>query len=178
MNLSLVPHPANPSDAITDVLVTADRDRFGINCSFRAVGRRDEVRWPPELPKGFSDELWKHTCFEAFAGIPGHESYVEINLSPSRRWATYYFDGYRSGMRRAGGSPHWYFLTYQSITTVMAGFSLPELDPALEWEVGLSAVIETLDGSRNYFALAHPPGNPDFHNRDCFTLRLPPPPRV
>lgn len=177
MSLHLVPHPANPSDAITDVMAIAHRHSFGISLAFRAMGRRDDVRWPMQLPIGFSDELWKHTCFEAFVGMPGEPGYVEINLSPSRRWAAYQFDGYRQGMRRAAGAPHWYLLSYQFNTTVMAGFSLPELDPGQDWDIGLSAVIETLDGSRNYYALGHPPGNPDFHNRDCFTLRLPAPPR-
>ena len=46
--------------------------------------------------------------------------------------------------------------------------------PEGEWQVGLSAVIEAKDGSRSYWALAHPPGKPDFHHRDCFALRLPP----
>jgi hypothetical protein len=38
--------------------------------------------------------------------------------------------------------------------------------------VGLSAVIEEVDGSKSYWALRHPPGQPDFHHRDCFALRL------
>jgi hypothetical protein len=41
------------------------------------------------------------------------------------------------------------------------------------WRVGLSAVIEAKDGSFGYWALAHPPGRPDFHHDDCFALELP-----
>ena len=33
-------------------------------------------------------------------------------------------------------------------------------------------VIETVDGERSYWALAHPAGQPDFHHRDSFTLAL------
>ena len=30
------------------------------------------------------DGLWRHTCFEAFVGIPGAEPYYEFNFSPWR----------------------------------------------------------------------------------------------
>jgi len=42
-------------------------------------------------------------------------------------------------------------------------------------EVGISAVIEELDGTKSYWALAHPPGAPDFHHPTCFAATLPPP---
>lgn len=42
-------------------------------------------------------------------------------------------------------------------------------------QIGLSAVIEEMDGTKSYWALAHPAGKPDFHHPDCFTLELPPP---
>ncbi len=38
--------------------------------------------------------------------------------------------------------------------------------------LGLSAVIEQTDGTKSYWALAHPPGKPDFHHRDCFAHQL------
>jgi hypothetical protein len=40
--------------------------------------------------------------------------------------------------------------------------------------LNLSAVIERRNGSRSYWALAHPKSNrPDFHTRDCFVAKLP-----
>ena len=41
------------------------------------------------------------------------------------------------------------------------------------WRLGLSAVIEETGGRLSYWALAHPPGKPDFHHSDCFALELP-----
>jgi hypothetical protein len=41
--------------------------------------------------------------------------------------------------------------------------------------LGLSAVIEEANGRLSYWALAHPPGKPDFHHSDCFALELPAP---
>jgi hypothetical protein len=42
--------------------------------------------------------------------------------------------------------------------------SLPWLAGADRWRVGLTAVVEARDGSLSYWALAHPPGKPDFHS--------------
>ena len=40
--------------------------------------------------------------------------------------------------------------------------------------MGLCAVIEEKDGTKSYWALAHPPGDkPDFHDPACFALELP-----
>ena len=41
-------------------------------------------------------------------------------------------------------------------------------------QLGLSAVLEEKDGTKSYWALAHPPGDkPDFHDPDCFAAQLP-----
>jgi hypothetical protein len=42
------------------------------------------------------------------------------------------------------------------------------------WHLGLSAIVEDTNGGKSYWALAHPPGKPDFHHADCFTLELSP----
>lgn len=41
--------------------------------------------------------------------------------------------------------------------------------------VGISAVIEKTDGTKSYWALAHPEGKPDFHHPACFAGTLEPP---
>ena len=40
------------------------------------------------------------------------------------------------------------------------------------WRLGLSAIIEETSGHRSYWALAHPPGKPDFHHHDCFAVEV------
>jgi hypothetical protein len=52
----------------------------------------------------------------------------------------------------------------------------PRLQHDTAWLAGLCAVIEEADGTISYWALAHPPGAPDFHHPDCFVLELPPAP--
>ncbi|MFC7497623.1 hypothetical protein ACFQRC_00110 [Enterovirga sp. GCM10030262] len=49
---------------------------------------------------------------------------------------------------------------------------VPDLLPDMPWQLGLSAVIEETNGRKSYWALAHPPGDPDFHHEDCFALEL------
>ena len=43
------------------------------------------------------------------------------------------------------------------------------LSPA---SVSLAAIIQEEDGAMSYWALAHPPGEPNFHHPDCFVARL------
>lgn len=62
-------------------------------------------------------------------------------------------------------------IRYQDVTFELA--KEPDLDPALGWDIGLSAVIEEIDGTKSYWALAHPDGPPDFHDPTCFIARLP-----
>ena len=52
-----------------------------------------------ESSKERQDNLWKHTCFEAFFARPDSEQYWELNVAPSGHWNLYQFDGYRSGGR-------------------------------------------------------------------------------
>jgi len=48
----------------------------------------------------------------------------------------------------------------------------PGILPEATTKLGLSAVIEEADGTKSFWALAHPPGRPDFHHPDCFALTL------
>jgi hypothetical protein len=45
---------------------------------------------------------------------------------------------------------------------------LSSLPKDVPWRLGLSAVIEEMSGRKSYWALAHPPGKPDFHHADGF----------
>lgn len=114
-----------------------------------------------------------HTCFEAFIQPAGQAGYTELNLSPSGRWATYQFDWHRAGMRDAVAVPT---LAWQS-PTLTASVELADM-AAADWRLGLTVVVEATDGSKSFWALAHPAGPPDFHNADCFVARLPAPDRA
>lgn len=120
---------------------------------------------------GRENGLWRSTCFEVFAGLSDGR-YAEFNVSPSKQWAAYMFEGYREGMRDLDGSA-------DVIRVEQTSDSL-EVHAFLNWSdwprsrrVALSAVIEDVDGGISYWALTHPTGKPDFHHPDAFALVFP-----
>ena len=131
---------------------------------------------PPRAPSARADELWRHTCLEAFVGTAGHPGYYEFNLAPSSQWAAYRFDGYREGMAAAeAGNPK--VATEATadrftLRAVLALDALPGLARDAPWRLALSAVIEQTDGLKSYWALAHPPGRADFHHADGFSHEI------
>lgn len=175
---SLVPHPTSrPTIEKVEALIWRDNGHFEID--FRVFGSPLRAKLPVWEGPERADELWRTTCFEAFIKPQGSETYFELNLAPSGRWAAYRFDSYRSGMRPAGieGRPDPDILLYDGIWVQDATFDFsgePELDPARTWQIGLSAVVEEQDGTKSYWALEHGAGPPDFHNAACFAYWLPP----
>src|SRR4029453_14125307 len=104
--------------------------------------------------------------FEAFARATSGSGYLELNLSPSTAWAAYRFEDYRVGMAPAEGvgDPGIVLAPDGDGFDLSAAVVLPGLPANAPWRVGLSAVIEERDGHTSYWALAHPPGRPDFHH--------------
>jgi hypothetical protein len=137
---------------------------------FHLFGDLTKLAIPSPVIEQRSDRLWEHSCFEVFLADPAGQ-YTEVNLSPSSEWASYRFDSYRNGMQEAWLAP------YPHIETAPGRLSLVcylELRALRYWPtaIALSAVIEEKDGTKSYWALRHPPGEPDFHHPDCFALTL------
>jgi len=144
------------------------------------TGKTAGVRLPPIAPPVRAEELWQCTCFEAFIRCPASDSYYEFNFAPSTQWAAYQFDGYRSGMREAGGvsAPPIAIKASAALFRLQASLELEQLASLpreATWQLGLSALIEDTNGGKSYWALAHPPGKPDFHHPDCFAHEISPP---
>ena len=146
-----------------------------LHLRYRVEGH-DRLVVPPFAGLGRADELWRTTCFELFLQAPGDTGYIEYNLSPSGRWAAYEFTDYRSGRRELslGQEPMGELargerlLVYDVRLTALA-------PPQPRWTAGLSAVLEEDGGAKSFWALAHPPGRPDFHHPACFALGIGPP---
>jgi hypothetical protein len=128
-----------------------------------------------------ADELWKHTCFEAFiASASAGDDYRELNFSPSTEWAAYSFERYRKGMARVPLSAAPRIEVTQSGTQlvmdalVTAPGLLPESwrAPEAKLRIALSAVIEDASGRITYWALKHAPDKPDFHHAAGFILEV------
>jgi len=166
-------HPDSRCVAATHVEADIARPRPGsLILSYVVSGRIGDLRMPPIVAAARADELWRHTCFEAFVRPSTGSAYYEFNFSPSTRWAAYQFSSYRSGMRVATeiAAPRIEVRSNAESYTLQAALELDGL--SLPWRIGLSAALEEINGRKSYWALAHPPGKADFHHADCFALEL------
>jgi hypothetical protein len=181
MRQALKLHPDSRTDVVNSVEVEVERtNRGNLVLDFQVTGSITDILLPVKTEPVRTDELWRHTCFEAFVRTNARAGYCEFNFSPATQWAGYRFSGYREGM-----SPIAELQTMPGRTRIEAGRLrvgfvadleyLPEFEGGRSGMLGLSAVIEEISGNTSYWALAHPQGKPDFHHADSFTLDLPPP---
>jgi len=145
---------------------------------YSVTGTIGDLRLPPTGAPARAQELWQHTCFEAFVRAPPSTAYYEFNFAPSMQWAAYRFSAYRHEMSVAEDvdGPRIEAQSrgelYRLSVSLNLG-ALSSLPSNASWRLGLSAVIEDASGGKSYWALAHPPGKPDFHHPDCFACELP-----
>ncbi len=120
---------------------------------------------PARAPSVRTDNLWQATCFEIFWQPLGATAYREFNLSPSGRWAAYDFDAFRAGMRDAPVQGIALACSHSDGALVLTATIAADLPtPA---QVALNAIVEHADGGLQYWALAFPPGKPEFHSEAC-----------
>lgn len=178
MQLNLVPHPQMPpSDPNFKVWVNVDHaGALGVVAStnlwfgISAPASRFVVPESLENPRR-ADDLWQTTCFEAFLRSPGEDSYREWNFAPSGEWAAYDFTSHRVGRTDAEVADP-YIRVEDNLTWWAIGATIG-VDAAVPWLLGLSAILEERDGTKSYWALAHPASEkPDFHDPECFAARL------
>jgi hypothetical protein len=178
MRQALKLHPDSLSFATTDIEVDVARPRAGsLVLYYFVTGKISDLRMPPVIPGGHADELWRHTCFEAFIRGSQDEDYYEFNFAPSTQSAAYWFSSYRSGMRVATeiSAPRIELQSDSGLYTLQASLDLDQassLRRDAAWCLGLSAVLEETSGRKSYWALAHPPGKPDFHHSVCFAHEI------
>ena len=178
MHFALVSHPAAPPAAKPfEVWATVDHAASlgpvaTTNIWFGVGAPADRFVIPAVVEPERADGLWQSTCFEAFLRAAGGESYREWNFAPAGNWAAYDFASYRDGMAAPEVRSPPYIRMEDNLTWWGVGATIA-VDAGTEWRLGLSAVLEEKDGTKSYWALAHPPGDkPDFHHADCFAARL------
>lgn len=177
MQFSLKPHPSTlPADPTFKVWATVDHAASlgpiaTTNIWFGVSAPADRFVIPPIAEPWRADELWRTTCFEAFVAPAGGDSYREWNFAPRGNWAAYDFTGYREGMAKADVRSPPYIRMEDNFTWWTVGATIA-VAADQNWDFALSAVLEEKDGTKSYWALAHPPEKPDFHSRDCFIATL------
>jgi hypothetical protein len=168
-------HPVSACAAVRAIEVSAIPTASGaLTLSYRLHGDPADISIPEPVPPAAADDLWQHTCLEAFVAAAGDDGYREFNFSPAGLWANYRFTACRERDPDflPPAAPR---IVFQRCTD---GFRLDawlgsKLLPASgKLNIGLTAVIKTRDGGRSYWALAHCAAQPDFHLRQSFSLTL------
>src|SRR5262245_48998951 len=99
MRRSLRLHPLSRCSAVTEIGVEISHPRSdSLMLSYAMSGRIGDVALPAVQTPGRADELWRHTCCEAFLRASNGSGYYEFNFAPSTQWAAYRFTSYRAGM--------------------------------------------------------------------------------
>ena len=172
--VKLIAHPSisyTPIEELTcDVHFLENGD---LQLSYKLNAEISQIELPmPKSPEA-CDNLWQHTCFEAFVAKEGEPVYYEFNFSPSSQWAAYAFTDYREQTDWQAQNPQVKIqLSSQQLklTATIKAADLPA--QGSELQLSITAVIEDSDGKLSYWALTHPSESPDFHHRDGFTLRI------
>ena len=168
-------HPASPCAAVRAIEASAIVTASGaLALSYRLQGDPEKIRIPAPVPPAAADDLWQHTCLEAFVAAADDAGYREFNFSPAGLWANYRFTACRERDPDflPPAAPH---IAFQRCAD---GFRLDACSPrncsrqATHLNIGLTAVIEARDGGKSYWALAHCAAQPDFHLRQSFSLTL------
>jgi hypothetical protein len=155
--------------------VSVHLERAGDELRFRYRVEGNGVKHVPFGAGSRRDELWKTTCFEFFLGRPDESGYFEVNMATSGDWNVYAFDSYREGMRRVEGvkiSPLQSVHSGGADLELTGRLSLVEFPLVGPVVLGATAVVEYLDGTKDYWALAHKGEKPDFHVRDSFIAKV------
>lgn len=174
--LPLAPHPSTPGEAVRRAVASVEWvNPESLRFEYVLEADEERIRIPPQAAGAArADELWAHTCFEAFIGLPGSLRYLELNFSPSGRWAAYRFDSYRQGRAPAlDSTPRLALRRGEGRVELEAVVdSCPILSGSGPLRIALSMVVEDREGRLSYWALRHPPGRPDFHHPESFSLVL------
>jgi hypothetical protein len=175
-SFSLIPFPS--SGLLPPVTITGTISRrsnilsigYALLCPPAALA----IPAPADVPAR-RNGLWEETCFELFLGVKNSDHYWEVNLSPSGHWNVYRFTSYRQGMEEEPAFASLPFDVHMHPDTLRLSLEL-NLDEIIQagqaLQVGVSAVIKTIDGRITYWALTHPGPQADFHRRDSFVVEL------
>jgi hypothetical protein len=175
-SFSLIPFHA---PEIPNISITGDisLQNHIVTLDYTLSGKTEDVFLPsPSTNPSRKDELWKTTCFEFFQAVKDQPQYWEFNMSPSGDWNVYHMDAYRRiGFREETSIQRLPFEVWNESSAFHLKVLVdlhPILRPNQSLEFGITAVIQTTDRNKTYWALSHPAPAADFHLRESFILEL------
>ena len=175
-SFSLIPFP-DPDTPNIKIKGQVARQNNLLTIHYALAGKIEGIFLPsPSHNPTRKDDLWKTTCFEFFLAIKDLPQYWECNISPSGDWNVYHMDAYRRfGFREETSIQQLKFETRRTKNGLMLDAAM-DLNPIIRvgqiLEVGVTAVIQTKEGSETYWALTHPAPEADFHLRESFILQM------
>lgn len=170
--MQLCRHPDTPSSADFEIAADVRRDGGRLVFDYEIKGVTNGLRLAAASAPLRMDGLWSTTCFEAFLRAPGAAPYVELNFAPSTRWAAYRFAAFREGMAALDmPAPRLFAARTADAFRLRATVDAAAL-PSGPLRLALAVVLEEQSGAKSYWALAHPPGKPDFHAASAFVFDL------
>jgi len=168
----LIPYPAIELPRL-DITGEINRVENRLSVHYEVRGEVESILFPAPSAPTRKDDLWKATCFEFFLAIPDLPKYWEFNMSPSGEWNVYHMDAYRRiGFREESAICQLPF-KFNKNNKVSLDVSV-DLTPIIQSkqtiQIGITAIIQTKDGTETYWALSHPGPQADFHLRGSFVI--------
>lgn len=172
----LIPYPA---ESLPKIDITGEIIRSGdkLLLRYRITGNVEQILLPAKaISPSRREDLWKATCFELFVAIPNRPEYWEFNMSPSRDWNVYKMDAYRRvGFREEIAFEQLPFV-YRYIPGKLSLDITVDLSPILvpkqKVQIGITTILQTIDGKETLWALSHPGAQADFHLKESFSIRI------
>jgi hypothetical protein len=173
-SFALIPYPAEDIPSI-EITGTVTRHENHLSIHYVVSGDIENILLPAQTDSpARQDDLWKATCFESFIAIKDQPQYWEFNMSPSSKWNVYAMDAYRQvNMREEMAFTQLPFEFKKNDNEITLDISVdlnPILEPDQVLQIGVTTIIQTVDGNETYWALKHPGQQADFHLRDSFIL--------
>lgn len=175
-SFSLIPF-RNPN--IPDITIKGEifRQDNLLTIHYALTGKIEDIFLSsPSVNPTRKEELWKTTCLEFFLAIKGLPHYWEFNISPSGDWNIYRMDAYRRIGFREEMSIQQFQFNMQKHTNNFLLNAAVDLNPIIQaeqiLEIGITAIVQTTEGSETYWALVHPAPEANFHLRESFILAM------
>lgn len=177
VHVRLAGHPDNPACFHQRVEATLTQRADGaLGIVYAILGLNLDLRIPTPHAPASAGALWQTTCCELFVGAVGQNGYREFNFSPSGQWAVCDFTDTRQPRPGTLTCPAPELTCERTEALLELSVTLPKatLPDADSLRLAVATVLEAQGGQHGYWALAHPPGRPDFHHHAGFVLSLGP----
>lgn len=175
VHVKLAAHPANPARFHQRIEATLTHQADGsLQVGYAVHGLNIDLRIPTPHAPAPADALWQTTCFELFIGTVGQTGYREFNFATSGQWASYDFTDTRQRAPQPFDCPPPLLACDRSEDLLVLTATLPQqaLPKGNTLHLAIATILEAAGGHHGYWALAHPPGKPDFHTHAGFVLSL------